>query len=167
MLFHVRMDVRLPADMPADVANEIKAREKAYSQDLQRSGKWRHIWRLVSEYANVSVFDGSVHWAGSGQHADHHLTWPLPCARVRTCVDQNHPYPISLRQFLKMRLWHTILGRCPQRTATKQIWGFVHLMYALTRTSRLPPYSTSGFYQEEAKPRRWQKSALFSKTNCT
>ncbi len=57
MLFHVRMDVRLPADMPADVANEIKAREKAYSQDLQRSGKWRHIWRLVGEYANVSIFD--------------------------------------------------------------------------------------------------------------
>ena len=57
MLFHVRMDVHLPADMPADVADEIKTREKAYSQELQRSGKWRHIWRLVGEYANVSVFD--------------------------------------------------------------------------------------------------------------
>jgi len=57
MLFHVRMDVNLPADMPADVANEIKTREKAYSQALQRSGKWRHIWRLVGEYANYSVFD--------------------------------------------------------------------------------------------------------------
>lgn len=31
MLFQVRMDVKIPADMPADVANEIKAREKAYS----------------------------------------------------------------------------------------------------------------------------------------
>ncbi|MFX7824848.1 muconolactone Delta-isomerase family protein, partial [Acinetobacter baumannii] len=38
-------------------ANEIKTREKAYSQELQRSGKWRHIWRLVGEYANVSIFD--------------------------------------------------------------------------------------------------------------
>ncbi|WP_233802884.1 muconolactone Delta-isomerase [Paraburkholderia sp. HP33-1] len=57
MLFHVRMDVNLPVDMPADVANEIKTREKAYSQDLQRSGKWRHIWRLVGEYANYSIFD--------------------------------------------------------------------------------------------------------------
>jgi muconolactone D-isomerase len=57
MLFHVRMDVNLPADMPADVAGEIKAREKAYSQALQRSGKWRHIWRLAGEYANYSVFD--------------------------------------------------------------------------------------------------------------
>lgn len=43
MLFHVRMDVHLPADMLADVASEIKACEKAYSQDLQCSGKWRHI----------------------------------------------------------------------------------------------------------------------------
>jgi len=51
------MDVNLPADMPADVAGEIKAREKAYSQALQRSGKWRHIWRLAGEYANYSVFD--------------------------------------------------------------------------------------------------------------
>ncbi|MCC8403899.1 muconolactone Delta-isomerase [Paraburkholderia sp. MMS20-SJTN17] len=57
MLFHVRMDVHLPVDMPAEVANEIKTREKAYSQDLQRSGKWRHIWRLVGEYANYSIFD--------------------------------------------------------------------------------------------------------------
>jgi muconolactone D-isomerase len=57
MLFHVRMDVNIPADLPVDVANEIKAREKAYSQELQRSGKWRHIWRVVGEYANYSVFD--------------------------------------------------------------------------------------------------------------
>jgi len=59
MLFHVRMDVNLPADMPAGVADEIKAREKAYSQTLQRSGKWRHIWRVVGEYANYSIFDVS------------------------------------------------------------------------------------------------------------
>ena len=57
MLFHVRMDVNLPADMPAAIAEEIKAREKAYSQELQRSGKWRHLWRIVGEYANYSIFD--------------------------------------------------------------------------------------------------------------
>jgi muconolactone D-isomerase len=57
MLFHVRMDVNLPADMPAQVANEIKLREKAYSQELQQSGKWRHIWRIAGEYANYSIFD--------------------------------------------------------------------------------------------------------------
>ncbi|VDC22628.1 muconolactone Delta-isomerase [Pseudogemmobacter humi] len=57
MLFHVRMDVRIPRDLPADEAAEILAREKAYSQELQASGKWRHIWRLAGEYANFSIFD--------------------------------------------------------------------------------------------------------------
>ncbi|MGY0561206.1 MULTISPECIES: muconolactone Delta-isomerase [unclassified Luteimonas] len=57
MLFQVRMDVDIPADLPADVVDEIKAREKEYSHQLQRSGKWRHIWRVVGEYANYSIFD--------------------------------------------------------------------------------------------------------------
>lgn len=57
MLFHVRMDVRLPHDLPANQAAEIIAREKAYAQQLQQSGKWRHIWRIAGEYANYSVFD--------------------------------------------------------------------------------------------------------------
>lgn len=61
MLFMAEMEVRLPADMPAAQADEIKAREKAYSQELQRDGRWRHIWRVAGRYANVSIFDvGSV-----------------------------------------------------------------------------------------------------------
>jgi muconolactone D-isomerase len=57
MLFHVRMDVRIPHDLDPDTRAEIVAREKAYSQELQRAGKWPHIWRIVGEYANVSIFD--------------------------------------------------------------------------------------------------------------
>jgi muconolactone D-isomerase len=57
MLFLVRMDVNLPTDMPAEEAAAIKSTEKAYSQDLQQQGKWRHIWRVVGEYSNYSVFD--------------------------------------------------------------------------------------------------------------
>ena len=57
MLFHVRMDVHLPRDLPPEEAADILAREKAYSQALQHSGKWRHIWRLAGEYANFSIFD--------------------------------------------------------------------------------------------------------------
>lgn len=57
MLFMVEMTVDIPADLPVDVADDIKAREKQYSQDLQRSGKWAHIWRIVGEYKNVSIFD--------------------------------------------------------------------------------------------------------------
>jgi muconolactone D-isomerase len=57
MLYLVRMDVHLPVDMPAAQADEIKARERAYSQDLQRKGKWQALYRIVGEYANYSVFD--------------------------------------------------------------------------------------------------------------
>ncbi|WP_110206772.1 muconolactone Delta-isomerase [Nocardioides daejeonensis] len=57
MLFHARMDVRIPHDMDPDVRADLVARERAYSQELQRAGKWPHLWRIVGEYANVSVFD--------------------------------------------------------------------------------------------------------------
>ncbi|ASS54144.1 muconolactone Delta-isomerase [Rhizobium leguminosarum] len=57
MLFHVRMDVNIPHDLPSAEAAEIIAREKAYSHELQRSRKWRHIWRIAGEYANYSIFD--------------------------------------------------------------------------------------------------------------
>ncbi|MFD4192722.1 MULTISPECIES: muconolactone Delta-isomerase [Amycolatopsis] len=57
MLFHVRMDVRLPSDMDPSVRADIVAREKAYSQKLQREGKWPHLWRIVGEYSNISIFD--------------------------------------------------------------------------------------------------------------
>ena len=57
MLFHVTMDVKIPRDLPAEERADILAREKAYSQDLQRRGKWRHIWRIAGQYANVSIFD--------------------------------------------------------------------------------------------------------------
>lgn len=57
MLFLVRMDVHLPPEMDPAVAADIKAREKAYSHELQRSGRWRGIWRVVGEYANYSLFD--------------------------------------------------------------------------------------------------------------
>ncbi|MCV2534940.1 muconolactone Delta-isomerase [Enterobacter wuhouensis] len=57
MLFKVEMTVNIPASLPAEQADEIKAKEKAYSQRLQREGKWLHIWRVVGQYANVSIFD--------------------------------------------------------------------------------------------------------------
>ncbi|MCH5645022.1 MULTISPECIES: muconolactone Delta-isomerase [unclassified Gordonia (in: high G+C Gram-positive bacteria)] len=57
MLFHVRMDVNIPHDLDAEVRADTVAREKAYSQELQRAGKWPHIWRIVGEYSNFSIFD--------------------------------------------------------------------------------------------------------------
>lgn len=57
MLYHVRMDVRIPLDMDPDVKADLVAREKAYAQEVQRSGQWPHLWRIVGEYANVSIFN--------------------------------------------------------------------------------------------------------------
>jgi muconolactone D-isomerase len=57
MLFQVEMTVKLPPSMPAEQAAEIKANEKAYAQELQRAGKWRHLWRVAGSYSNLSIFD--------------------------------------------------------------------------------------------------------------
>ncbi len=59
MLYLVRMDVRIPTGADPKQMDEIKAREKEYSQELQRDGRWVHLWRVVGEYANYSVFDVS------------------------------------------------------------------------------------------------------------
>ena len=57
MLFQVEMDVRIPRDIAPDAAAELKQAERELSQNLQRQGKWRHIWRVAGRYANVSIFD--------------------------------------------------------------------------------------------------------------
>jgi muconolactone D-isomerase len=57
MLFHVRMDVDIPRDLGEQVADKLRAEEKARAQELQRAGTWRHLWRIVGQYANISVFD--------------------------------------------------------------------------------------------------------------
>jgi muconolactone D-isomerase len=57
MLFHARMDVRIPHDLDPALRSDIVAREKAYAQELQRAGKWPHLWRIVGEYSNISIFD--------------------------------------------------------------------------------------------------------------
>jgi muconolactone D-isomerase len=61
MLFFVEMDVAVPPDFDPDILADLKADEKARSQQLQREGKWRHIWRIVGRYANVSIFDVGSH----------------------------------------------------------------------------------------------------------
>ena len=48
MLFKVEMTVNIPSSLPKAEADEIKAKEKAYSQQLQREGKWLHICRAAA-----------------------------------------------------------------------------------------------------------------------
>ncbi|MDN4629570.1 muconolactone Delta-isomerase [Erwinia sp. PsM31] len=61
MLFKVEMTIAIPDSLPAERVTEIKAQEKAYAQQLQRSGKWRHIWRVAGQFKNVSIFDVESH----------------------------------------------------------------------------------------------------------
>ena len=91
MLYMVHMVVNIPASVSAAEADEIKRREKAYSQDLQRAGTWRHLWRVVGEYANVSIFDvasnDELHTLLSGL--------PLfPYMQIKVTPLANHPSSI-------------------------------------------------------------------------
>ena len=61
MLYHVRMDVRPPHGIDPAEFDRLKAEEKARAQELQRSGKWVHLWRIAGQYANVSMFDVGGH----------------------------------------------------------------------------------------------------------
>ncbi len=72
MLFAVRMDVDLPVDLDPEVRDDTLAREKAYSQELQRGGEWRAIWRVVGQYSNISIFD-----VESNERL-HEILWGLP-----------------------------------------------------------------------------------------
>jgi muconolactone D-isomerase len=57
MLFQVTMDVRIPHDSDQAHVAELKRVEKARCQELMQAGTWRHIWRVVGQYRNVSIFD--------------------------------------------------------------------------------------------------------------
>lgn len=72
MHFAVRMLVSIPSDLDPQARTELLAREKAYSQELQRTGEWKNIWRCVGEYANLSIFD-----VASNERL-HEILWGLP-----------------------------------------------------------------------------------------
>ncbi len=61
MLYCVEMDVHAPRDADPAVFDRLKAEEKARAADLQRAGKWRHLWRVAGRYANISIFDVASH----------------------------------------------------------------------------------------------------------
>lgn len=65
MLFQVTMDVQIPVDADRASIDALKAAEKARCHELMAQGVWRHIWRVVGQYRNVSIFDvpdnGALH----------------------------------------------------------------------------------------------------------
>jgi muconolactone D-isomerase len=57
MLFHVRINVRIPHDADPDKIKQLGAQEHERAKELQLQGKWVHLWRVAGKYANVSVFE--------------------------------------------------------------------------------------------------------------
>ncbi|MDZ4091408.1 MAG: muconolactone Delta-isomerase [Arthrobacter sp.] len=93
MYFAVRMDVSIPFDMDPQARTELLAREKAYSQELQRTGEWKNIWRCVGEYANLSIFD-----VASNERL-HEILWGLPLfphMRMDITPLAGHPSDLAL-----------------------------------------------------------------------
>ena len=72
MLFHVRMDVAVPRDLDPTERETLLATEKARALELQRQGTWVHLWRVVGQYSNISVFDVE------SSDALHQILWDLP-----------------------------------------------------------------------------------------
>lgn len=92
MLYHVRMDVDLPRDLSAEDAERLKAEERDYARQLQRDGKWIHLWRIAGEYANYSVFDVESH------DALHEILTGLPLfpfLRIQVTPLATHPSAIE------------------------------------------------------------------------
>jgi muconolactone D-isomerase len=92
MLFMVQMDVHIPPHLSSDMFNKLKVTEKEKSQELQRSGKWRHLWRVAGKYSNVSIFDV----ADSAELHDIMTSLPLfPYMTVAVTALCRHPSAIE------------------------------------------------------------------------
>ena len=92
MLFHVRMDVALPRDLDPAERDTLLATEKARALELQRKGSWVHLWRVVGQYRNVSIFD-----VDSGDEL-HQILWNLPLfpfMKVQVTALAEHPSALS------------------------------------------------------------------------
>lgn len=95
MLYHVRMDVHPPRDLDPAAFEKLKSEEKARALELQRQGKWLHLWRITGQYANHSVFDVS-------DHDELHVilsTLPLfPFMKVSVTAISQHPSSLTQQQ---------------------------------------------------------------------
>ncbi len=95
MLFAVTMDVSLPPDLDPGLRADTLAREKAYCQNLQSKGKWPHIWRVVGQYANLSIFNVD------STDELHEILWNLPLfpyMKVQVTPLAQHPSDVNVRE---------------------------------------------------------------------
>lgn len=57
MLFQVKITVRPPHGVDDETVTALSRAEMELAGKLQREGKWRHIWRIPGQWANISIFD--------------------------------------------------------------------------------------------------------------
>lgn len=57
MFYMVQMYVNRPDSINDEEWGAIRKREMEYGQALMKDGRFRHIWRVVGEVSNVSIFD--------------------------------------------------------------------------------------------------------------
>ena len=56
MLFHVKINVRMPHDIDPEKVKKLGVQEHERAAELQRDGKWLHLWRVAGQWANISIF---------------------------------------------------------------------------------------------------------------
>jgi muconolactone D-isomerase len=57
VLYCVQKDVRVLHAADPAFFERLKAAETMRTQELQRAGKWPHLWRVAGRYVNVAIFD--------------------------------------------------------------------------------------------------------------
>ena len=56
MLFQVKMTVKIPHDADPAKIKAFSEQEHERASELQNHGKWLHLWRIVGQFANISIF---------------------------------------------------------------------------------------------------------------
>jgi muconolactone D-isomerase len=95
VLFLVQIDARIPPGADRAHIARLQAEERARGLELQRQGKWKHLWRIAGRYASVSVFDvDSIDEL-------HDLLWTLPLFAyldIKVTPLARHPSALSAAQ---------------------------------------------------------------------
>ena len=57
MLFHVAISVSIPHELERATVENLGRLEHERAAELQRQGKWKHLWRIAGSFANISIFN--------------------------------------------------------------------------------------------------------------
>lgn len=92
MKYLCKMTVTFPSSMSSEEKTSFQQREKEYSQALQRSGEFQAIYRIVGQYANISIFE-----VDSNERLHEILSgFPMfPYMDIDTIPLANHPNAIT------------------------------------------------------------------------